>query len=278
MGIEINRLGDVMLAEVRGVDITKTIKPGAWSKINQAFLDHGVLVFRDQPLTPRLMVQFASHFGELQPHVTKKYWHPEFNELIVMTNLDENGKINPEDDSRGDTWHTDMCYFEEPAKATMLHTQQIPDMGGDTQFGNMTKAFEEMPIPLKSRIENKIATFRYGGVRVTGQERLEKVDRGQPPVPHPAICTHPETGGRSVFVNPAHAVSIEGMEDDEAWELMEEVFAWCIQERFQDRHQWRMNDTVIWDNRCCWHRATADNPLRQPRIFLRTTVRGRRTH
>ena len=97
-------------------------------------------------------------------------------------------------------------------------------------------------------------------------------------MPHPAIRTHPETGRRSVFCNPAHTVTIEDMDDDEAWELLNEVFAWCIQERFQERHQWRMNDTVIWDNRCCWHRATGDNPLQQPRIFLRTTVRGERTY
>lgn len=278
MAIEVNRLGDVMLAEVKGVDITKPIEPETWDQVNQAFLDHGVLVFRDQPLTPGLMVQFGRHFGELQPHITKKYWHPEFNELIVMTNLDENGEINPADDTRGDTWHTDMCYMTAPSKATMLHTQQIPDEGGDTEFGNMTLAFSEMPEKLKSRIEDKTATFRYGGVRVTGQERLTPEDRARKPVPHPAIRTHPETGNRSVFVNPAHAVSLEGMEDDEAWELMEEVFAWCVQDRFQDTHQWRMNDTVIWDNRCCWHRATGYNPLRQPRIFLRATVRGTPTH
>jgi taurine dioxygenase len=278
MAIEVNKLGDPLMAEVKGVDITKPIDPDTWAEVNQAFLEHGVLAFRDQPLTPALMVQFANHFGPLQPHITKKYWHPDFNELIVMTNLDENGEINPEDNRRGDTWHTDMCYFEAPAKATMLHTQQIPDVGGDTLFANMTMAFSEMPEKLKQRIDGKIATFRYGGIRVTGQKRLNPEDRGKPPVPHPAIRTHPETGGRSVFANPAHTVAVEGMEDDEAWELLEEVFAWCIQERFQARYKWRMNDTVIWDNRCCWHKATGDNPLMQPRIFLRTTVEGTPTH
>ncbi|HAA92575.1 MAG TPA: taurine dioxygenase [Rhodospirillaceae bacterium] len=278
MAVEVNRLGEVMLAEVKGLDITKPIDPDTWSVVNQAFLDHGVLVFRDQPLTPALFVQFGNHFGELQPHITKKYWHPEFNELIIMTNLNEHGEINPSDDTRGDAWHTDMCYLEAPAKATMLHTQQIPDAGGDTEFANMTLAFSEMPEKLKSRIQNRMATFRYGGIAARGHERLSAEDRERKPIPHPAIRTHPETGGRSVFVNPAHAVSIDGMEEDEAWELLDEVFAWCIQERFQDRHHWRMNDTVVWDNRCCWHRATGDNPLQQPRIFLRTTVRGLPTH
>ncbi len=278
MSIEVNKLGEFILAEVKGLDITKPIAPETWEQVNQAFLDHGVLVFRDQPLTPVLMVQFAGHFGELQPHITKKYWHPEFNQLIIMTNLDENGEINPADDSRGDAWHTDMCYLEAPAKATMLHTQQIPDMGGDTEFANMTKAFEEMPAKLKDRIEHKMATFRNGGIEARGAERLTDEDKARKPIPHPAIRTHPETGRKSVFVNPAHAVSIKGMEEDEAWDLLNEVFAWCIQDRFQDRHHWRMNDTVVWDNRCCWHRATADNPLQQPRIFLRTTVRGTPTH
>ena len=267
MELQVIPLGEVMLAEIKGVDITQQFDLKTRKHIFQAFLKHGVLVFRDQPLTPRLFIRFASQFGVLQPHITEKYRHPEFEELMVMTNLDKNGKINPADASRGDAWHTDMCYLETPAKATILHTQQIPDVGGDTEFANMTLAFEKMPDNLKSQIEGRMATFRYGGITLRGQERLSEHDKTRAPISHPAIRTHPETGNRSVFVNPAHTLSVEGLNNEEAQALLNKIFAWCIQAQFIERHKWRMNDTVIWDNRCCWHRATGDNPLQQPRIF-----------
>ena len=193
MTVEINQLGKVMLAEIKGVDITRPIDPETWDLINYAFLDHKVLVFRDQPLTPSLFAQFAAQFGALQPHITEKYRHPNFEELIVMTNLDQNGEINPAEEARGNAWHTDMCYFESPAKATLLHTQQIPDVDGDTEFANMTLAFAKMPSLLKLQIEGQLATFRYGGNTAPGQERLSTSDKNRQPVQHPAIRTHPET-------------------------------------------------------------------------------------
>ena len=263
-----------MLAEINGVDIARPIDRETLDCINGAFLSHKVLVFRDQPLTPSLFVQFAKQFGPLQPHISKKCKHPDFEELIVVTNLDEDGEINPAEEARGNAWQTDMCYVETPAKATLLHTQQIPDVGGDIEFANMTLAFAKMPSHLKSRIEGQLATFRYSGITAHGREPLSTRDKNRPPVLHPAIRTHPETGKKSVFLNPAHTVSIKGLDREKAWSLMNEVFAWCSQSKFLETHQWRMNDTVIWDNRCCWYRATRKNPLRQPRIFLRTTVKG----
>lgn len=134
MAVEINKLGKVMLAEITGVDINRPIDPETWDRINHAFLDHKVPVFIDHPPTPSLFAQFAGQFGPLQPHTTKRYRHPDFEELIVMTNPDENGEIDPAEEARGNAWHTDMRYFESPAKATLLHTQQIPNVGGDMEF------------------------------------------------------------------------------------------------------------------------------------------------
>ena len=129
MTVKVNKLGEVMLAEINGVDIARPIDRETLDCINGAILSHKVLVFRDQPLTPSLFVQFAKQFGPLQPHISKKCKHPDFEELIVVTNLDENGEINPAEEARGNAWQTDMCYVETPAKATLLHTQQIPDVG-----------------------------------------------------------------------------------------------------------------------------------------------------
>jgi taurine dioxygenase len=270
--IDVRKLGAPLLAEVVGLDITQPIDRETWPQVNRAFLDHCVLVFRDQALSPDQMVRFARQFGTVEPHITKKYRHPDCEELIVMTNLNERGEVDAFETSRGGHWHTDMCYRQVPSKATMLHTLEIPERGGDTLFANMYLALETMPAALREKIDGRRATFRYGGRQAEGQLRLEPKDRNAPLVDHSIVKPHTETGRLSLFVNPAHTVGIVGMMDDEAIELLEEIYAWCARPEFQARHEWRMGDTVIWDNRCTWHRATGDNPLRQPRRLLRGTI------
>jgi taurine dioxygenase len=270
--IEVRKLGEPLLAEVVGLDITQPIDGETWRWVNQAFLDNCVLVFREQSLTPDQMVQFARHFGPVEPHITVKYRHPDCEELIVMTNLNDKGEVDAFESSRGAYWHTDMCYRPVPSKATMLHTLEIPEQGGDTLFANMYMALESMPAALRDRIDGRRATFRYGGRRAEGQSRLEPKDRDAPLVDHPILKPHTETGRHSLFVNPAHTVGIVDMDDADAVALLEEIYAWCERPEFQARHQWRMGDTVIWDNRCTWHCATGENPLGQRRRLLRGTI------
>ncbi|WNJ99751.1 TauD/TfdA family dioxygenase [Thalassospiraceae bacterium LMO-JJ14] len=267
--MEIVKLGEPLLAEVRGIDISQPLDADAREAINRAFLEHCVLVFRDRELTPAQMVRFESVFGTPLIHVTKKYRHPEIDELIVMTNLNAEGEVDEFESRRGLGWHSDMCYLEVPAKATMLHPLEIPDEGGDTLFANMYLALEEMPAELKERLQGLRGTFRFGGRSNDVQNRLDPADRDKPLINHPVIRRHPETGRESIFVNPIHTVGILGMPDEEAVALLDEVYEWCGQSRYQARHQWRMGDTLVWDNRCTWHSATGDNPLRQRRRFLR---------
>lgn len=275
MAMEVVKIGEPLLAEVRGVDISQPLDAATGDAIHRAFLEHCVLVFRDQVLTPEQMVRFERVFGSPEIHVTKKYRHPEFDELIVMTNLNAAGEVDAFESRRGLGWHSDMCYRDVPAKATMLHPLEIPEQGGDTLFANMYKALEEMPAALKTRLQGLRGTFRFGGRSADVQNRLDPADRDAPLIDHPIIRRHPETGRESIFVNPIHTVGILGMADDEAVELLDEVYAWCGQTRFQARHQWRMGDTLIWDNRCTWHSATGDNPLRQRRRFLRGNIADR---
>lgn len=272
MGMEIVKLGESLMAEVRGVDISRPVDAATHDAVNQAFMDHCVLVFRDQQITPAQMVEFERIFGSPMIHVTKKYRHPEFDELIVMTNLNADGEVDAFESRRGLGWHSDMCYLDQPAKATVLHPLEIPEQGGDTLFANMYQALEEMPATLKSRLQGLRGTFRFGGRSKDVQNRLDPADRDKPLIEHPVIRRHSESGRDSIFVNPIHTVGIVGMPDDEAQALLEEVYAWCGQPQFQVRHKWRIGDTLIWDNRCTWHSATGDNPLRQRRRFLRGNV------
>jgi taurine dioxygenase len=191
-----------------------------------------------------------------------------------MTNLNKDGEVDAFESRRGLGWHSDMCYLDVPATATVLHPLEIPDQGGDTLFANMTLACAEMPAALRKKLDGLRGTFRFGGRSKDVQNRLDPADRDKPLIDHPVIRRHPETGRESVFVNPIHTVGILGMPDDEAVALLDEIYAWCGQERFQARHQWRMGDTLIWDNRCTWHSASGDNPLRQRRRFLRGNVAG----
>jgi len=269
MGMEIIKLAEPLYAEVRGVDISGPLDAETRDAIYSAFLEHHVLVFRDRPLTPRQMVEFERVFGLPLVHVTKKYRHPEIDELIVMTNLNADGEVDAFESRRGLGWHSDMCYLDVPARATMLHPLEIPDEGGDTLFANMVMAWAEMPEALKSRLRDRRGTFRFGGRSADVQNRLDPADRDKPLIDHPAVRRHPDTGRESIFVNPIHTVGILGMDDGEAVELLDEVYAWCGQPRYQARHQWRMGDTLVWDNRCTWHSASGDNPLRQRRRFLR---------
>lgn len=269
MGIEVIKLAGPLYAEVRGVDISAPLDAETRDAIYAAFLEHQVLVFRGRSLTPRQVVEFERVFGTPLVHVTKKYRHPEIDELIVMTNLNADGEVDAFESRRGLGWHSDMCYLDVPARATMLHPLEIPDQGGDTLFANMVMAWTEMPEELKSRLRDRRGTFRFGGRSADVQNRLDPKDRDKPLIDHPAVRRHPDTGRESVFVNPIHTVGILGMDDGEAVELLDEVYAWCGQPRYQARHQWRMGDTLVWDNRCTWHSATGDNPLRQRRRFLR---------
>ena len=275
MVVEIRKLGEPMLAEVAGVDATQPLSVDDRAAVNQALLKHCVLVFRDQPMGPKQTLDLSNAVGPVEPHITVKYRHPDYPDLIVMTNMGENGEISEHETARGVGWHTDMCYMPVPAKATLLHTIEIPDVGGDTLFANMYMALSEMPPALRARIEGLNATFRYGGRAANRNLRLEKEDQDKPLQPHPIVKRHRESGRASLFVNPSHTVGIEGWEDGPAVDLLEELYAWAGQERFQARHTWRHGDTVIWDNRCCWHSASGENPLRQPRRFYRATIADR---
>ena len=176
MAIEVRKLAGPMLAEVVGADTTKPLSSEDRAIVNQSLIDHCVLVFRDQILKPQQVLDLSDAFGPVEPHITFKYRHPDYPDLIVMTNMGENGDISEHETARGVGWHTDMCYMPLPAKATLLHTIEIPEKGGDTIFANMYMAIDEMPAALRKKIEGLRATFRYGGRAADRNMRLEKED------------------------------------------------------------------------------------------------------
>ncbi len=271
--IEVRKLGGPLGAEIVGLDPRLPIDAADLKIVEQAFIDNLVLRFRDAPLTALQLRDFGRCFGELRAHVAKDYRHPEFPEVVLMTNQDKDGNYDKVGAERGVGWHSDGTFEPLPPKATVLHAIAVPDAGGNTMFANMYLAYDTMPAGLKNRVDGKMARFRLRGRKhqtqgIVAAEDLKKMTD----VIHPVIRVHPDSGKKSVFVNPHHTLGIEGMSREASDELLDELFAWCGREEFQWEQEWRAHDTIIWENRSAWHSGRADYPRNQLRKFIRTTI------
>jgi taurine dioxygenase len=271
--VEIKKLGGPLGAEVRGVNPRVPIDPAELRIVEQAFLDNLVLRFRDAPMTAEQLRNFGRQFGPLREHVAKDYRHPEVPEVVIMTNQDAQGNYDRVGAERGVGWHSDGTFEPVPPKATLLHAVSIPDYGGNTVFANMYLAFETMPEHLKRRVDGKLALFRLRGRKHQTQGIVAADDlKKMTDVTHPVCRVHPDTGRKSVFVNPHHTLSIVGLTRQDSDELLDEIFEWCSREEFQWQQEWQAADTIMWENRSAWHSGRTDYPKNQPRRFLRTTI------
>ena len=271
--IEVRKLGGPLGAEIVGLDPRVPLAAADLKIVEQAFLDNLVLRFRGTPLSAAQLRDFGRSFGELRAHVAKDYRHPEFPEVVLMTNLDKDGNYDQVGAERGVGWHSDGTFEPVPPKATVLHAIAVPDSGGNTIFANMYLAYETMPADLKRRVEGKMARFRLRGRKQYTQGIVRAEDlKKMTDVIHPVIRVHPDTGRKSVFVNPHHTLSVEGMSLEAGDALLAELFTWCGREEFQWEQEWRANDTIMWENRSAWHSGRADYPKTQLRKFIRTTI------
>lgn len=272
--MQIRRMGPQIGVEVTGVDV-KTLDDAGFAPIYQAWLDHNVLVVRDQELTMPEFLRYSRRFGLVVPHPSKSTRHPEIPEITMLgiNKFDADGKLNQAIYRRGaEGWHTDGAYDAEPFKATQLYALAIPSRGGDTLFANAYAGYEALPDRLKQRLEGVRGGFTYGG-RQKKTALLNPEDRDWKPVWHPIIRTHPETGRRSLYYDPGKIVAIEGAEPAESDALIDELEGYMIQPEAEYRHKWRVGDIVIWDNRCSYHRAAGDYPPEEDRIHWRVSIK-----
>jgi len=274
MALQIRDIDGPLGAEVSGLDPDRPMSAAELAAVNEAFLRRLVLRFRGMPMTPQQLCGFSRQFGELQPHIAKKYRHPEAEEVVLMINQDAQGNFDKVGAERGVGWHSDLAYDWCPAKATLLHAVAVPDRGGNTSFANMYLAWETMPEDLKRRVDGKFAAYCNGGRQGLNQGITPDPKDRLADVVHPVIRVHPETGRKSVYANPYHAIQILGMPRAESDALLDELFAWCDQKQFQWDQVWQVGDTIMWENRAAWHSGNLDYPLDQLRKFYRTTVRG----
>ncbi len=286
MSLAIAPISGGLGADISGIDMTVSLEQEDIAAIEQAFDRHLVLRFRGQPLDAGQLAAFARQFGELQPHVQRKFQHPDEPDVVEMRSFDENGTFDLAGASRGaterlrDGWHSDLAYDRVPAKATLLHSVAVPSQGGNTCFADACEVYAALPGDLKRRIDGLTAEFTYGHnernkATNLAATTLDKQGRDNTTVVHPMVCIHPASRRPALYANPLITVRIVDMPAAESDRLLDELFDWLDRPEFRWEHEWRIGDTLMWENRGgVMHCGRLDYPRDQRRHFIRTTVRG----
>ncbi|RXZ32777.1 TauD/TfdA family dioxygenase [Oxalobacteraceae bacterium CAVE-383] len=266
-------------AEISGLDLSRPLHDADFKRIHRAHLDHHVVVFRKQRITPQQQIDFSRRFGLLQIHVLHQFQLPQYPEILVVSNIVENGKPLGLGDA-GHFWHSDLSYKERPSMGSLLHAQELPDEGGDTLFANMHLAWETLPQALKNIVQGKQAEHSY----LAKYAELQKLSPWRPdltqaqidqvkPVSQPIVRAHPETGRKALFVSEHFTTRIVGMPEDESRAVLTQLFVHSVRAEHIYRHRWQPHDLVFWDNRSLMHLA-AGTPADQRRKMYRTTIEG----
>ncbi len=266
-------------AEIFGLDLNRPLSPRVFQRIHKAHLDHHLLVFRDQRITPQQQVDFSRRFGPLQIHVLRNFQLPSHPEVLIISNIIEDGQPIGLGDA-GHFWHSDLSYKEKPSLGSLLHAQELPAEGGDTLFANMHLAWDTLPAALRHAVRDVRAEHSY----LTQYDELRRRSPFRPaltqaqidevkPVVHPVVRTHPETGRKALFVSEHFTTRIVGIPEDESRALLAELFAHSVLPAHIYRHRWAPHDLVFWDNRSLMHLA-GGTPDHLRRKLYRTTIEG----
>lgn len=264
--------------EVKGVDLSRSLDEETRLVLNRAFVEHSVLVMRNQNLTATQLRDGVRNFGKIFPQHNTRFALPECPEIHYLSNKDrypDGSRYIP-----GAGYHTDHSNSETPPKATLLLAIKLPASGGDTQYVNMAAAYDALPEVTKERIAGLTAMHVYQS-KHSARQLIGLTDEAKRNIPavvyHPIVRTHPESGRKSIYINPIRIDGIDGMEETDALRLLNELLQHAIQEQFQYRHKWRLGDLVMWDNRCLLHKANGDyDHETQSRYLYRVMLQGDR--
>src|SRR5256885_419488 len=260
--VTITKLSSHTGAEVRGVDLTRPLQPAERERLYRTFVERSVLVIRDQRLDAPQFLTAMQNFGEIFPQHNSRFAVPECPQIHYISNQDklEDGSVY----IPGEGYHTDHSNDAIPPKATALHAVRLPATGGDTQFVNMHEAYDALDETMRRRIDGRLARHvyqsRYSARKLPQLPGERRETIGTASVLHPLVRTHPESGRKAIYLNPIRIEEIVGMESTEALLLLDELLAHSTRPCFEYRHQWKLGDVVMWDNRCLLHRLMATIP------------------
>jgi taurine dioxygenase len=273
--IAVRPINPVIGAEITGIDLRHDIDDPTTSEVMSAIFDHLVVFFPDQKITPDEQVAFARHFGDVSGVPDSMFQAHTDNQYVSVL---ENNAENP---PTVNNWHSDYCFAAKPDFLSILHTQIVPDIGGDTIWVNMYAAYEALSDKLKVHLRGlranhdfmKLYTQPFKAHLWEGERHqyMEAAQKEHPPVLHPVVRTIPETGRQALFVNESFTRDIEGFTETESTSLLNFLFDHIQTPEYQIRYQWKPNTLAVWDNRVTVHYALADyHP--QHRLIHRVTV------
>ncbi len=271
-------LSDAIGAEIRDIDLAH-IDDATFTAIHDVWIRFQVLRFRNQKLTDAKLVAFSRRFGELDiapPNENGTRDVEGFPEILVISNVVEDGVEIGSLGSGEAAWHTDMSYIPTPPIGSVLYAWEVPRRGGSTSFLNMYRVLETMPDSLRRKIEGRYikhdATTNSAGYLRAGTENSDDV-RTSPGTAHPIIITHPETGRDTLYLGRRHRAYVVDMDVDASEALLGELWSHTNQKEFTWHQEWSVGDLVMWDNRCTMHRRDAFDS-KDRRIMHRTQIKG----
>ncbi len=276
MPLEFKPLSYPLGAEVLGIDIAAGVSDDVVAQVRQAFLQHGILLFRNQKVSREQHIAFSGRFGDLDRHDSlPRDRNPDYPELLMVTNEPQaNGK--PSDSKyTGQTWHSDMSYTMHPAMGSLLRSVKVPPVGGDTMFANMTLAYEALSPGMKQLCEGLHGVHASGTRKVADptSTRMAEVVKINPPIAQPVVRVHPETGRKALYIG-EKIKRFDNMTEAESRPILDYLNQHATRPQFVYRHVWQDNDILMWDNRCTMHLALGDYDENERRHLERTTILG----
>jgi taurine dioxygenase len=263
-------------ARIEGLKHVDAAKPEVAAPLNKALGEHLLVVVPGERMTPAEMRDFASAFGKPRAQLLRYKRSGDVPEVSVMVSTLMADGTTDNTALRSEDWHTDDSYMAVPAKATLLHSIEIPSKGGTTWFCNMHSVYEALPEATRRKIDGRHAVHAYDTARARNRPSARTVQEiaETPDVEHPLVRTHPETGRKALYLNFNRLDRIVGMERAESDAVLDELAAEARKPEHHFGHAWEVGDCVIWDNRATMHRVDVDYPMGEKRIMQRVLIEG----
>jgi taurine dioxygenase len=272
--LEIRPMSGSTGVEIGGVDLSETLPDATIAGIRGVLAEHGVVVFRDQTLTPEQHIAAARRFGEV--NVNRFFAHADGYPEIALVSKEPDQTANI-----GGGWHTDHSYDHQPALGSMLYARDVPPSGGDTMFASMYAAYDAMSEGLKQTLAGLRAVHSsrhvFGVERPAMKGRIGNPELATQDAIHPVVITHPESGKKALYVNPGFTLRFDGWTEEESQSLLSYLYRHAARPEFTCRLRWRNGSLAFWDNRSTWHYALNDYHG-QRRLMHRITIEGGPLH
>ena len=280
-GLEIEPLHSAQGARIRGLDLRQPLDCKTFAAVHRAWMDHLVLLFPDQSISDAQQIAFSEMFGDLECHhqdIIKSIWEPE---IFRVSNVDDDGNLMSPDHptvaqvSLAQRWHTDSSYRPSPSMGSILHGLEVTEEGGETCFTNMYAVYNALSDRLRDKVGGRKLRhdFEYLTTLAPVRPLTDEERAAMPPVWQPMRRRHPVTGRTSLYISPIYNDAIEGLADDDAITLVNELTEFAARPEFVYRHRWSSDDVVMWDNRCTMHRVMPYD-FGERRVMHRTTIVG----